>query len=221
MITNRYERCFAADLSFFKMFWVFLIFSILGDFTENLYCITLLGHFENRSGLIYGPICEIYGFGAVLMIILLYRFKDRSILFLFLASFAISVFLEFFSSLLQEWAFGFTPWDYGTSSYAILGRAHMIYCIFWGIFGVIFVKKLYPKLSSVIEKLSNKTGVIITWLLIIFIIFDFSISTAAVYRCNQRQQNIPATNIIQVELDKYYPDQYLEKVYNRILIGRK
>ncbi len=212
---------FASGFSFFKMFWIFIVFSLLGTAAEGIYWILRYGHFEMRSGLIYGPFCEIYGFAAVLLLLLLYRFKDKSIPFLFLSAYVTAALFEFLCSFLQEKAFGFTSWDYSNSKFAIFGRANLIYAIPWGFFGVFFVKNLYLKLSDLIEKIPKKIGVTLTWLLLLFMIFDFSISTAAVYRFNERQNNIPATNFIQAELDQHYPDAYLEEIYSRILKGRK
>lgn len=217
-VKNR--NCFAAGYSFYKMFWIFLIFSVLGTLMEGIFWVFRYGHFEIRSGLIYGPFSEIYGFAVVILTLLLHRFKNKNILFLFSATYAICVFFELFCSLFQEWAFGFRSWNYSASEFTLFGRANLIFCLFWGLFGVIFIKYLYPKLSDQIEKIPNKIGLVITWLLLVFIIFDFSVSAAAVYRLDQRQNNIPASNFIQVELDKYYPDPYLENIFKGIINGR-
>ncbi len=220
MMNIKHKDPFSSDYSFYKMCWVFLIFSFLGDLMEGFYMVLLFGHFESRSGLIYGPICEIYGFGAIIVILLLYRFRDKSIWFLFLSAFTISVVFEFSSSVFQEAVFGYRSWDYGNAVYAIAGRANMIYATVWGFFSVILVRNVYPKLNIVLNKFSSKIGLFVTWLLIIFLIFDFTVSSLAVYRYNERQKNIPAMNIIQIEMDKYYPDAYLEKIFARIKTGR-
>ena len=44
-----------------KLFWYFLIFSILGLIIETLYCYLLSGVLESRKGFIWGPFCPVYG----------------------------------------------------------------------------------------------------------------------------------------------------------------
>lgn len=211
---------FAGNYNFFVMFWVFIIFSVLGTLVEGIYWIFRYGHFETRSGLIYGPFSEVYGFAVVLMLLLLYHARARSALFLFIEAYIISVSFELFSSFFQQWLFGYTSWDYGTSKFAILGRANLIYAVAWALFGTLLIKKIYPRLECYIKSVHNKTTILITWFVLFFMIFDFTISSAAVYRYDQRQKHIPATNIIQMELDKYYPDSSLEKRFSRIKNGR-
>ncbi len=42
----------------------FFIYSFIGWCLETIYAFLVLGHFVNR-GFLIGPICPIYGFGAV------------------------------------------------------------------------------------------------------------------------------------------------------------
>jgi len=212
---------FAEGLCFYKHFWIFLLFSLGGTAAEGLYWILRYGHFDMRSGLIYGPFCIIYGFAAVLVLLLFHKYKEKNHLILFVLTYVTAVAFEFLCSLLQEKVFGFTSWDYSSSPFSVMGRAHLLYAIPWGLFSVYFLKILYQQLSDLIERIPQKTGVAITWILLLFMIFDFTISGAAVYRFNERQNNIPATNFIQAELDRHYPDAYLENVYSRIFKGRK
>ena len=66
---------FAAGLCFKKLFFIFVIGSIFGDYYERI--INLVGYswggthwfWERRSGVIYGPFSVIYGAGAVLLIL--------------------------------------------------------------------------------------------------------------------------------------------------------
>lgn len=202
--------------SFYKMFWVFFLFSILGTAIEGTYWIIRYGHFAMRSGLIYGPFSEVYGLAAVLIFLLLYQFREKSGLFLFIAGYVIGVSFEFLASLFQEWIFGFTSWDYGNAFYSLAGRANLIFGFFWGLLAFILIKKMYPALFGLIEKIPRKIGVVITILLLVFITFDCVVSAAAVHRYEERKQHIPPDNYIEQAIDSHYTDSYLKKVYSRI-----
>lgn len=214
------SKRFGMDSRFFYLFWTFTAFSFLGTMSEGLYWVFRYGHFALRAGLIYGPFSEIYGLAAVIMILILNRFKHKSFFFLFLTSFLISCGFEFFCSLIQQWVFGFTSWDYGSSNFSILGRANLLFAVPWGLFGALLIKEIYPWFTSLLTRMPKKTGAVVSWLLLIFMVFNIVVSAAAVYRYDQRQNHIPATNLIQHELDRHYPDPFLENRFARLNKGR-
>jgi len=208
---------FASGYHFYKMFWIFFISSILGFAIESIFCLLRYGYIESRAGLIYGPFSQIYGFGAVIMVLILHRISIKRELLLFFASALLGGLFEFSCSFIQEFAFGFISWDYSSSQFSIFGRTNLLYCFFWGILGVLLIEDIYPFMSYQIEKIPNKIGVIISSVIIVFILFDFSISAAATIRANQRSHAIPASNYIQTILDQYYPDSVLKKVYPNMI----
>ena len=52
-----------------------------------------------------------------------------------------------------------------------------------------------------------------TNLLLIFMVFNISISTIAALRQNERAKNIPPENKVEIFLDNYYSDKYMEEVF--------
>ena len=79
--------------------------------------------------------------------------------------------------------------------------------------GVVWLKGVYPYLSKWIEKIPMLAGKIITWCLIIFMAADSLVSAAALMRQDQREKNIPASNVVQQWLDENYDDETLYKIY--------
>lgn len=47
-----------------KIFWVFLIGSILGYIIEMIVGLVQNGHFVSRQGLLFGPFIQVYGVGS-------------------------------------------------------------------------------------------------------------------------------------------------------------
>ena len=56
-----------------------ILFSILGLIVETIFCFITTGNLESRKGLILGPLCPIYGVGAVIIIFLLNRYKGHKL----------------------------------------------------------------------------------------------------------------------------------------------
>jgi len=204
------------SLDLYKIFWVFVVFSMVGTLSEGIYWIFRYGHFALRTGMIYGPFSEVYGLATALVLLLLYRFRDKSSLLIFLSAYALSVGFEFISSVMQQWVFGYTSWDYGDSKFALLGRANLIYAIGWALFGLLMIKVIYPWFCRFLARFPRKPGSIITLIVLVFMVFNAMISAAAIYRYQERQENIPATNVIQIQLDHHFPDAFLEKRFARL-----
>ena len=74
-----------------KVIIYFFIYSFLGWLMEVIYAMFVERHFVNR-GFLYGPICPIYGFGALILIGSLKNIKGNKFLKFIIAVVAFSVF---------------------------------------------------------------------------------------------------------------------------------
>lgn len=128
----------------------FFIYAFLGWILESIYCVATLGVFQKR-GFLYGPICPIYGIGAVLLIIALRKIKGNTIVKFFTCMIVFSVF-EYFVSFLLEMLFGLRWWDYSNEFLNIQGRVSLVFSIAWGAIGVFFVEKLHPFIIHKIQQ---------------------------------------------------------------------
>ena len=55
------------ELSFFNLFWIYTIASVVGLVLETVVSAPIDGERRNRYGLVWGPFSPIYGGGAALM----------------------------------------------------------------------------------------------------------------------------------------------------------
>ena len=104
------------------------------------------GVYQDRAGLLWGPFSPIYGIGAVLMTIALNRFKDRSIILVFIVCTIIGGAFEYFVSWFMEVSFGATAWDYSDQFLGDLfgGRTCLLYASMFGVLGTAWIKLLLP-----------------------------------------------------------------------------
>lgn len=221
VVIKEEKKPFAKGLGFYKLFWIFLVGSVIGYIVETLYALLLFGNFESRQGMLYGPFSQIYGFGAVILVFVLSKLQKKGSTWVFVGSALIGGFYEAFCSLIQELLLGTISWDYNASSLGILGgRTSLIYMLFWGILGIIFIQSIYPWLSSKIEKIPHKQGKFITVILFVFLIYDMGISSIAVSRYQERANNIEPGNNFLKYIDEKYNDEVMREVYpNMRIVG--
>ena len=208
---------FSAGNGFHKLFWVFFIGCFAGVIIEMIWCLFRHGYIESRSGLIWGPFNLVYGFGALFLDIALYKYRNRSKIYSFIGGFITGSVIEYVCSFVQEMLFGSTSWDYSNVPFNINGRICLLYSIFWGILGVVWIKVIYPRVSNWILKIPNNVGKKLTWVFLIFMILNSAASGLAVYRWSERVNDIPAKTSIAEVLDYWYPNEKLEKIYPNLV----
>lgn len=211
------KKCvFAKGYSFKKLFFIFVIGSIIGVLYEEIlntvkiYLATGDIVWELRRGVIYGPFNPLYGLGAVLVVYLLVR-PNYSNIKTFIYGGLLGGLLEYFISLFQEIFTHTTSWDYSNHFLNIGGRTTIPFLIAWGIFTLIFAKIIYPYLSKWIEKIPINIGNIVFYILLIFLIIDMFISWTALFRGAIRKSDIEPITPIGRLYDKIYPDSVLSK----------
>ncbi len=214
-ISNIYSdkaAVYMAPLSTYKLVWIFLIGCFLGYIIETIYCYPKSG-FQSRQAVLYGPFVPVYGFGGVLLTLVLYRFQNINILLLFTISAIIGATFEYLYSLLQELLLGAVNWDYSNAPLNLHGRTSLLYGVYWGVLGVLWIKFIYPFLSQLIERIPIAIRPSLTFIIAIFMVFNLIISALAIKRGGDRLQNIPAEGSINRFLDSYYNDEYLARVF--------
>lgn len=195
-----------------QLFWVFLIGSIIGCIAETIVGIVFDRAFHIRQGLIYGPFIPVYGIGIVLYYLVISNIKDMKKVFVL--SSVLGGAIEYFCSYFQELCFGTVSWDYSNMFLNIGGRTSLLFCVCWGIAGVLFVKFVSPLLRKIDIYLENNQFKYITGILAIFMIFNIGISCMAGVRQNERVQKIQPNTKIDAFLDKHYPDHFMNKIYS-------
>ncbi len=216
------DAVFARGCSFYKLVSLFFIGAFLGDLTETVFCLLTTGTLMSRSSVVYGPFSIVWGLGCALLTLFLYRYRDKSDRYIFVAGTLLGGVYEYVCSVFTELVFGTVFWDYSGFAFNLGGRINLLYCFFWGIAAVVWLKLIYPFLSSLVEKLPLRAGKILCNCLIVFMIFNMAISSLALARYTQR--NTPGdSSVSEIPfsdfLDEHFPDQRMERIYpNAIMV---
>lgn len=215
--TETKPEVFAYGCGFYKVVILFFVGAFLGDLTETVFCRITAGEWMSRSSVVWGPFSIVWGLGIAAVTAMLYRYKDRSDGFLFVVGMFLGGAYEYLCSVFTEIVFGTVFWDYSWMPFNLGGRINLLYCFFWGIAAVIWFKKLYPKISSLIEKISVLPGKIITWILIVFMVCNMAVSSLALLRYDERQRGVPAEQSWQQTMDERFDDARMERIYPNAL----
>lgn len=135
---------------------LFSVYSTLGWIYETIFCTVKYKKWDNR-GFLYGPVCPIYGVGAVLISIIsdfLPGNASASRLEVFLVSFFGSMILEFVTSYVLELLFHAVWWDYSQLPLNIQGRTSVPTSIGFGLAGIVVVEYIAPRVESVVGRIS-------------------------------------------------------------------
>ena len=210
---------FAKGLNLYKLLLICFVGSFAGVVIEVLWCLITNGYIESRSGLVYGPFNLLYGVGAVALTACLYKFRNRGAWLSFLGGMVVGSVVEYLCSLVQELMFGSRSWDYSHMPFNINGRICLLYSVFWGFLGVLWIKNIYPRTAKWILKISNRVGKIATWVLVVFFIFNSIMSCISMYRWSQRVQGIAPSNSFWEAIDERFPNERMEKIYANMKFG--
>lgn len=130
-------------LPFRTVFLMFLLFSFVGWCSEVVYVGVLSAHkFVNR-GFLHGPICPIYGFGGIVILLLPPVLYDTW-LPLFFASLFLCSGIEYFGSWILEKMFHTLWWDYSHYKFNIKGRVCLLNSFLFGLMGMLCVHFVFP-----------------------------------------------------------------------------
>lgn len=207
---NKPEYVFAEGICFDKIVWVFLVSSFLGALIEMVYCYSLDGFWMNRSSLLYGTFSVVWGFGAVILTVILQRLREKHVIWIFLAGFLIGGSYEYLCSVLSELVFGTVFWDYSEMPLNIGGRTNVPYCVAWGALAVVWIKGIYPMMDRGIEKIPTLLGECITWAIVVIFVCDGLLTAGAMMRYTDRQTMPEPENVIEEFLDSNYDDAWME-----------
>ena len=177
------------------LFLLFMMYSFLGWSLEVICKLIEKKKFINR-GFLVGPVCPIYGVGAVSITILLDKYKN-DILVLFIMAMLIASILEYFTSFIMEKLFNARWWDYSTRRFNINGRICLETLIPFGLLGLLITYVVNPFFYSLITDLSTNGMYILSIILFIIFITDLIVSYKVI-------------NNVKHTINKYELDNTLE-----------
>lgn len=196
-----------------ELVWLFTIGSLLGDIVETIFCRVRAGIWMSRSSLVWGPFSVVWGMALVLAAVMLRHDQSKPDRHIFLIGALMGGAYEYLCSVLGELVFGVVFWDYSAMPFNLGGRINLLYCLFWGVAAVVWIRYGYPLLARLIHWIRRRTGRTLTVLVAVFMLVNMAVSALALIRYDARIDGLPPANAVEQLLDERFGNERMERIY--------
>ena len=195
---------------------LFIIYSFMGWVYETIFCTIKDGKWENR-GFLYGPVCPIYGTGAIAISVIMKLTLESQIELIWWQIFLISVVgsavLEYVTSWALEKLFHAIWWDYSNLPLNLHGRISLFTSLGFGLGGLLIVYIIAPYTVNCVEFIPPLIMELLALCFVFLFAVDLTLTVTALHhfdrmvvrmedRFNHRMETIVDTTVQQSALIK-------------------
>ena len=192
-----------------RLFVYFILFSVMGWIYESIFCTIKNHHWANR-GFLFGPLCPIYGVGAVACVMVCdVWFGPLNNLQIFVICFIGSIVLEYLTHYVLEKLFHAVWWDYSKSFCNINGRVCLPASIGFGIAGILVLDFFYPFAQFLTSWMNPMVIELVALLFMAVFGADLALTVGALSSLMQNVQAIEKA--VNEQMEEFY--QGLEEGY--------
>lgn len=138
----------------YELLCFFVIYSVLGWCLEVCFCTINTGQFVNR-GFLNGPVCPIYGFGMVIVLVALTPLA-HSLPVLFVGGALLTSALELAAGWILKKVFHTSWWDYSDVPFNLGGYICLKFSLAWGVAVVAVMKGVQPAVAALVRAVDGK-----------------------------------------------------------------
>lgn len=174
---------------------LFFLYAFLGWSCEVAYAAIKLGKFVNR-GFLNGPVCPIYGFG-VLGVVLALRPVQENLWLLYIGSFLLTSLIEFITGFALEKIFHARWWDYSDTPLNIMGYVCLPFSLVWGAACLVVVRWVHPMFAHAAAALPNPLCAALAAVFGVTFLVDLCATVSTVHKLTERLRRL---NELGIEL---------------------
>lgn len=205
--------------SFYEYLVFFVIYAFLGWCAEVIFNTINTGHFVNR-GFLSGPVCPIYGFGMVIVVLCLTPLKENWIL-LFAGSMVLTSVLEGITGYVLKKVFHTSWWDYSDEPFNLGGYICLRFSILWGLACVMVMDLIHPPIVRFVRWVPLLAGEIILGLCLFCFACDFYVTVANILRLNRRLKRLEEVSGLMFQISEEIGSGLAENALKLAQTGEK
>ncbi len=192
-------------IQYSKLFWLFFIGSLLGVLIEGLFCLIRFGHWETHVVSVWGPLCILYGIGAVGFYIGGVLLQEKNTFAQFAVFGAVGTGIEFICGWLMEHALHMYAWDYSKHFLNYHGYVSLKMFFAWGLLGTLF-NRYVPVVDGILDKMQGSAWRVAAIVLSVLIVIDLSVTAVSVLRWSERHEGKQPSNRLEEKIDILFDD---------------
>ena len=148
-------------MTFYSIVFLFFAYSFLGWVTEVVFTAAVHRKYQDR-GVLSGPLCILYGIGALVITFALRDIRDGWF-FLLVFSAVYATVIEWIGGHILEHTTHTRWWDYSAMPFNLDGYVCLGASVTWGVLGVIMLKWLNPLLLALFGLIPHTISAIVLW----------------------------------------------------------
>ncbi len=161
---------------FYFTFLLLMVYSLIGWCGEMIYCSVGQRRFCEKRGFLNGPICPIYGHGALVVLLCLNGGCENPFLTFLLGAILTSI-VEYITSYIMEKLFHMRWWDYSRYKFHINGRVCLLNSTLFGLASVFLCHAANPPIVTWLTNLfASGVGVPLSIVLLAVYLADIVLS---------------------------------------------
>ena len=157
--------------------WLFF-YSFVGWLYESIICSIVAKQLINL-GFLNGPLCPVYGFGALIVLFFLYG-ASQNIIALFLSGSVLTCSVEYITSYMLEKAFHARWWDYSKHRFHLHGRVCLLGAVVFGAFSVLLVLYIHPAVEALTLQITDDVVMMVSIILFSFLSVDLLVTIKSI-----------------------------------------
>lgn len=197
------------NITYDKLFWLFLFGNVLGVIIEGVFCLITKGHWENHVVSVFGAFNIVYGTGAVMFYVGAAVLKRRSIAVRVIILMLAATLLELICGLLLKNGLGMRAWNYENSFMNYKGVICLGFTLVWGLAALIFCC-LYSHIDTILNVFKGRAAHIACIALSVFMVFNLAATGASIVRWSARHYGFASESRIGREIDNEMPDEWMQ-----------
>ncbi len=192
----------------------FVFYSVAGWIIETL-LFAIRDKKSVKRGFLFGPLCPIYGTGAVVCTALMYG-RITNFFVLFIVGLVLCDTIEYITHFVMEKAFHAKWWDYSNQRFNIKGRICLASSLLFGGGVAILIKLIQPAVMSVTDRIPFTARAVAAFVIYSILIIDVAFTIQSlkdIVKSLKEIQNFAVENA-QQRIDKTDEilDGFVEKV---------
>ena len=179
------------------LFLYFIFYAFCGWVWETCYCSIRERRYVPR-GFLYGPLCPIYGVGALLMILFFSPFRDNLVIFYFVSVVVMTAW-EYFVGWLLEATTHIKYWDYSNQKFQYKGHICLSSSIVWGFLSLLMVYVVHERVALLVFRIPGEIRSVLAFTVAICMACD---TGAAFRRAMDLREVLLQAEQIRMELER-------------------